>query len=257
MSEVLLRRRLAAIAEALERLGLAQALIGLGSAGAARERLDEHSDLDFFVIADSGCKEALLSNVSWLEDVAPTAFVFRNTRDGYKWLFEDGVLCEFAVFERDELRGAAFAEGAVVWKRPDVSDDIARPSLQPVRASVDVAWEAGEALTNLLVGVRRYARGERLSAFRFVQGYALDRVITLSETLGTASPVARDAFAAERRFEQRFPSVAALLPRFAPGYASTPEAALALLDWLEANVPVNAGIARVVRRECAALLGSD
>jgi hypothetical protein len=51
-----LLHRLEAIGRALDQSGQALALIGLGSVGVELDRLDEHSDLDFFVIAAPGHK---------------------------------------------------------------------------------------------------------------------------------------------------------------------------------------------------------
>ena len=38
-----------------------------------------------------------------VEDAAPLAWAFRNTVDGFKVLFADGIYGEFAVFEPEEL----------------------------------------------------------------------------------------------------------------------------------------------------------
>jgi hypothetical protein len=73
-------------------------------------------------------------------------------------------------------------------------------------------WLIGEALTNLYVGKAREKRGERLSAMRFIQGYAVDRLIELAENTKEAHPEQRDKFATERRFEQRYPGVAICAP---------------------------------------------
>ncbi|GGK17011.1 hypothetical protein GCM10008955_08100 [Deinococcus malanensis] len=243
----LLLHRLSDIAAALERCGEARALIGLGSAGPDRERLDRYSDLDFFIIAGTGKKAALLTDLSWLDGIAPVGFVFRNTEDGYKVLYEDGIFCEFAVFDEHDLASVPFAPGTMVWKSDDVSDALARPLTVPSAPSIDPEWETGEALTNLFVGLQRYARGERLSGFRFVQGYALDRILRLTQHLEVPRTGTADAFGPERRFEQHYPQVATHLPAFAPGYAGTPQAALAMLGWLEARVPVNAAMAAAIR----------
>lgn len=64
--------RLDDIGVALLRSGHALALIGLGSAGLERHRLDQYSDLDFFVIVEPA----------------------------HKALSTDGVFCEFAVVEQ-------------------------------------------------------------------------------------------------------------------------------------------------------------
>ncbi len=83
--------------------GDALALLGLGSVGADLDRLDEHSDLDFFVVVDDGAKRRYLADIDWLEALGPIAFEFENTVDGRKVLFEDGVYAEYAVFTLREL----------------------------------------------------------------------------------------------------------------------------------------------------------
>jgi hypothetical protein len=223
--------RLDAIGTALARHAEPLALIGLGSVGLETARLDAASDLDFFAIVAPGHKTRFIEQLDWLAEAHPLAWHFRNTVDGHKALMADGVLCEFAVFEPPDLAGIPFAPGRVVWKREGVDDAIARP-LRPLpspAALPDETWIVGEALSCLLVGLQRWQRGERLSALRFVQGHALDRLIEL-DALRTPPPEAgADPFNRERRLEQRQRALAAELPALLPGYAHTPQAALALL----------------------------
>lgn len=240
--------RLDAIACSLQASGHAEALIGLGSVGLERDRLDEYSDLDFFAIVEEGWKAHYIDDLAWLEQAAPVVYAFRNTVDGYKLLFADGIFCEFAVFERAELARIPFAPGRVVWKRPDVPESIAIP-----QAAADAPAEKstehllGEALTNLYVGLCRYRRGERLSALRFIQGYAVDRVIELAGLVEAEGGAPKDSFSPERRFETRFPLLAQLLPGMLSGYTRTPEAALAVLAFLEQHFPVNQALAARIR----------
>jgi hypothetical protein len=100
----------------------------------------------------------------------------------------------------------------------------------------------GEALTNLYVGLGRYHRGEKLSAARFIQGYAVDRLVELTEQVVVAQPVYKDVFTPERRFEARFPAVAAHLPQFVQGYEHSVESARAILDYLDQHFEVNPAI---------------
>jgi lincosamide nucleotidyltransferase B/F len=247
--EQLLLERLDAIGRSVAESGHGLALIGLGSVGLEQERLDAHSDLDFFVIVEDGHKAAYLNDLVWLERIAPVAYRFQNTEDGFKLLFVDDVFCEFAVFELPELNGIPFAAGRIVWKRAHVDDAIATPSLNiPERSSHNLEWELGEALTNLYIGLKRFNRGEKLSGSRFVQQYALDRVLGLAERIEPEQPAFRDAFNIERRFEQRFPRTAQHLQDFVQGYERTPESALAILEFLEKHFAVNAGMAATIRR---------
>ncbi|MFZ5993227.1 MAG: hypothetical protein ACOYW9_15870 [Deinococcota bacterium] len=243
-----LLERLEAIGRSLQASGHALALIGLGSVGLERDRLDEHSDLDFFALVEPGQKARYLQDLSWLSDVAPVVFLFPNTADGYKLLYADGIFCEFAVFEPQELEQIPFAAGQVVWSRAGVDASVATPTRRAMGvARPGMEWHLGEALTNLYVGLKRYRRGEKLSAMRFVQGFALDRVLELASVLETEQPARRDPFNNERRLEQRFPRFSARLPELAQGYERTPESALAQLAFLEQHFEVNTTMAREIR----------
>jgi hypothetical protein len=248
-----LLQRLDAIGRSLAQSDRALALIGLGSAGLELERLDAYSDLDFFVIVTPGSKRLYLDDLSWLSGVAPIAYQFANTADGYKLLFADGVFCEFAVFEPDELSQIPFAAGRVVWKRPEVAETIGKPvKSRPEQSGRDQEWLLGEALTNLYVGLGRERRGERLSAVRFIQGYAVDRLLELAEGTEAAQPTAaQDEFALERRFEQRHPHIAPYAPLWLQGYTRNRESALAILDFLEMRFVIEETIAAAIRRLCA------
>ncbi len=243
--------RLDAIGRSLEQSGHALALIGLGSVGLETDRLDAYSDLDFFAIVEAGYKKRYIDDLNWLSAVAPVAYAFRNTPDGYKLLFADEIFCEFAVFEPAELSGIPFERGRVVWKVPQVEDAIAVPVVTSGPAPQPTAeWLLGEALTNLYVGLCRLRRGEKLSASRFIQGYAVDRVLELVTLMEKEAPVSRDRFANERRFEQRYPGFAARLPDFIQGYERSIESAQAILGFLEGHFEVNPAIAKAIRRLC-------
>jgi len=248
MQPAFLLKRLDDIARSLAHSGHGLALIGLGSVGLELERLDAYSDLDFFAIVEPGTKVAYLENLHWLSAVCPIAYCFANTPDGYKLLFEDGCFCEFAVFEPAELRAIPFAPGRIVWKQPDLPESISRPVSAPAaQAKRDPDWLLGEALTNLLVGLAREKRGEKLSAMRFIQGHAVDRVEELAESVQNAQDGAKDPFSNERRFEQRYPGVAQHIGACLQGYQRNRESAMAILTFLEQHSEVNAAMSAAIR----------
>lgn len=242
--------RLSDIARALENSEQALALIGLGSVGVELNRLDDYSDLDFFAIVDQGSKRRFIENLDWLSSVCRIAYHYQNTPDGHKLLFVDGVFCEFAVFEPGELGTIPFSHGRVVWKRPQVDDAIAIPASRPSLERSTQDWLLGEALTNLYVGLCRRQRGEIGSTTRFIQGYAVDRVLELASYIEEEQPVQRDAFANERRYERRFPTMAHELPMFMQGYQRNQESAQALLGYLERRFPVSLAMANAIRDLC-------
>lgn len=251
MFNPILLERLDAIGSALAHSGHALALIGLGSVGQDTDRLDAYSDLDFFAIVQAGHKAAYLHDLSWLSTPAPLAYAFMNTADGYKALYADGIFCEFAVFEPAELTHIPFAPGRVVWRDPAAPTDLHLPRQRPAPPEPrPTEWLVGEALTNLYVGLGRFARGERLSAFRFVQHYAVDRVLDLITRDVAPMSGQVDVFGAERRFEQRYPEFATLLATLMPGYAHTPQAARAVLAFLSTRYPVNPAMQAAIVRLC-------
>ena len=161
-------------------------------------------------------------------------FVFATRRTVTSCYFEDGVFCEFAVFEERELPDIPFAAGRIIWRREGVPDTLALPQrIHRVPENPSLEWSLGEALTNLYVGASRFHRGEKLSAMRLIQGYAVDRVLELAERIEPSAASAGDVFAPERRYEQRHPSIAKELPAFMQGYERSIESAQAILVFLE------------------------
>jgi hypothetical protein len=215
-------------------------------------RLDAYSDLDFFVIVEVGQKHRYLRQLDWLANAYPIAWSFQNTVDGHKALMADGVFCEFAVFEQHELTRIPYAPGQWVWRREDLQPELAQPQL-PVPSSQlpDETWIVGEALSCLFVGLQRWHRGEKLSAARFVQCHALDRLIELDalRTPPEQKDTPADHFNRERRLEGRQPSLSQELPVLVPGYKNTPQAALSLLAALEKRgAALNAAIVARIRQ---------
>jgi len=240
--------RLDEIARSLKQSGHALALLGLGSVGVELDRIDAYSDLDFFAIVEQGYKLTYINSLQWLSDIHPIAYHFRNTEDGYKLLFADGIFCEFAVFELDELRNIPFAPGRIVWKRSDMPDSLGQPVSKPnVSSQRNKDWLLGEALTNIYVGLQRDQRGEKLSAMRFIQGYAVGKLVELVEYIETPHQAHRDPFVNERRFEQRYPNVVSQLVAWAQGYEKNRESALAILEFLERHFDVSEAMAKEIR----------
>jgi hypothetical protein len=232
----LLLTRLEAIAGRLSESGHAMGLLGLGSVGNERSRLDNYSDLDFFVIVEVGHKGRYIGQLDWLAAAHPLAWHFQNTVDGHKALMTDGVFCEFAVFEPNQLAPIPYSPGRWIWRRDDLPANLSQPQVPPPSPMLpDESWIVGEALSCLLVGLQRWHRGERLSAARLIQSHALDRLIELDALRAAIADddVSADPFSRERRLERLQPSLAIDLPMLVPGYARTPQAALAVLSALE------------------------
>lgn len=236
----LLLKRLKEIGVSLEKTGDAKALLALGSIGNETERLDKYSDLDFFVIAKEGKKNRFIENLDWLKEISESAYYFLNTKDGYKFLYKDGIFCEFAIFEESELKDIPYSSGRIVWKIEEFDENICKPSKEsePWKPQ-SFEWAINEAITCLYVGLCRYARGEKLSGTRFIQNYAVDMLVASANFLYEEEKDFKDKFQHERRFENRFPLLGEFLPKFIQGYDKTVESALEILKFIEKNYKVN------------------
>ena len=230
--------RLDEIGQVLKKSEKALALLGLGSVGIELGRLDEYSDLDFFVITKIGCKSYFLDNLDWLKSISDLAFYFQNTKDGYKVLFDDGIFCEFAVFEPDELSKIPFSQGRIIWKE-DINENICKPIIKTEKTAQSKEWIIGEILTNLYIGLGRYRRGEKLSATRFIQSYAVDRVLELACYIEQKNHNNVDIFSNERRFEQIYPNISKQLPKFIQGYEHCQESAIEIIKFVEKHFEIN------------------
>lgn len=213
-------------------------LLALGSIGQETERLDEYSDLDFFLIVEDGQKARFIDRLDWLE-VEPLHYQFQNTKDGHKIMYHDGIYGEFAVFELHELATIAYTPGRVVWRRDEALEVFATPRLEITRESADCYYE--EALTNLYVGLLRERRGEMLAGFELVQVAAVQNVL---KALGGQG----DPFNPTRGVESRQPEMIPFLSHGVKGYGRSIEAAAAILRLIEARHEVNPTMKREIER---------
>lgn len=222
------------------------ALLGLGSAGAEHDRMDEHSDLDFFVVVEDGAKARYLSDIEWLAAAHPVAYSFANDRNGRKALFADGIFAEYAIFTVAELARLPIKGARIIWQRDTDASPVWTDCLPPPVPPFDtVEFHLNEALTNLYVGLHRELRGERLTASRFIQTYAVDRVIAL---LNLTAPAGhrRDPFEASRRVEQAYPPEKLPLAAMVRGYEHNWAAARFTFDWLHQRFAVDPVIAAAI-----------
>lgn len=246
----LLQNRLQQIAHSLEQSGQALALLGLGSSGLEASRMDQYSDLDFFAIVRPGNKHKFITDLFWLEQCAPVVFRFQNTPDGHKLMFNDGVFCEFAVFEPHELATIPFVNGQLIWQHMDFDPALCEPKSTWGRyyRNPDRDWHLGEVLSNLYTGVCRYKRGEKLSAMKLIQQVVIDRILDLIYLDHPSDQAMIDPYMPDRRIETRFQAIENLLADFCLGYNSTLESAENILSWLQQHYSVSVELVDEIRR---------
>jgi hypothetical protein len=239
-------RRLDDLATHLSTRDDAIALLGLGSAGIEYDRMDDHSDLDFFVLVRDGAKPGYVDDLAWLTAAHPVAYSFANDRNGRKVLFADGVFAEYGIFTPADLARLPFTGARVIWQSADAPPGLAECGPAPAGPPFDtVEFHLNEALTNIFVGLHRELRGERLTAGRFIQSFAVDHVIALHD-MANPGRHRRDPFEPSRRVEQAYPPDELPLAAMVPGYEHTPAAARFTFDWLRQRFPVDPAIAAAI-----------
>lgn len=190
-------------------------VIGLVAAGSMARRdyqPDRYSDHDFYLIVEAGAQPDFRGNLDWLPDAAQIALAFQETEHGMKVVYQSGHLLEFAVFDPEELNLARSNRYRVLLDKGAVGEQMTavyrRTAAEQQENTADSAFLLGQFLTNLLVGVGRHRRGERLSGHKFVKFSALTHLLPL---LARHAPSRRagllDNLDATRRFEAAYPEL--------------------------------------------------
>ena len=118
-------------------------------------------------------------------------------------------------------------------------------------------FHLNEALTNLFVGLHRELRGERLTAMRFIQVYAVDHVLALVRLTSETSLAQPDPFDPTRRVELSEAHRALPLDEMVGGLAHNAESAAAILHWLTTHHPADPVIVAAVEQLIAAALSQE
>ena len=234
------------IKETLETLAIAAqqsphaiALVGAGSAGAESSRMDEYSDIDFFLIVEDGFSANFINDNSWFGSLLPISFAFRDTEHGNKALLENGVFLEFAIFSEAELALFGIPGLRTIWSKSGFT----LPDYPANKISErELSYYVNQALSNLLVGALRLKRGERLAALVMIERHALTNLLIAYRSKNNLK--IEDPFVIERRAEQ------ALGVDFAPliqGYENLEGSLAEILNFAENNFEVNAEIALAIR----------
>jgi len=170
------------------------AFIGLGSMDETW-RLDEYSDVDFFIIVNPSLKPLFYNDVSWL-NVSPIALWFQETMDGLKVVYEDGILLEFAIFTLDQLPHIEESGGKIYYLKEGInaSDIMIR---KPNTMKFDFEKTLNMLYAHCYIGMMRERRGEHVAAHTMIQVYAAHEFCEL------CNPSVDDRFVVERRIEQR------------------------------------------------------
>src|SRR5688572_25178514 len=153
-------------------------LVVLGSTADSALR-DEWSDHDFWIITEVGKQDALLEDLSWLPDYQNIAITVKHLPHGRTIIFRNRHKVEFAIFDATEV-----ASGKVDRYRVLIDRDRIAEVMAAIHDDTQRQAEARpDALDNLCVvlwsACKRHMRGELLSARQYLDGFAIDRLLSL------------------------------------------------------------------------------
>lgn len=206
----------------------------LGS-GADPTRIDEWSDHDVALVVDSQSVETFRQTADWLPDASDLAVLGREWHDGFKGIFDDGRVIEYAVTDLDGLRTFPMAAASIVLDRGGVADAVATAvASTSTRRTSEPEGLAAALLVEILVGVGRLRRGERLSGANVIRSEAALTFIDLWIAVRRPCEEHPDPFNGWRRIESVDPVVARRLDDLLAQDAE--EAARALLVLAEDSV---------------------
>ena len=182
-------------------------VVGMGST-AARQRVDEWSDHDFALVTKSGREDDFRFDLSWLPAAERIALSVVEDHGGVKVVYDDGHVLEFGITDIAGLAGWKANAYEVLVGPAELEGAMAAIAVRP---AVDAAAGRHVALvlTQLLIGVGRARRGERLNASDLVRGQAVGHLLrAVAERLPSARADALDDLDPTRRVEQAFPRLA-------------------------------------------------
>lgn len=192
-------------------------VLGLVTVGSMAEQgtvPDEWSDHDFYVIVETGRQDRYRDRTDWLPSSEEIVWAFRETAHGVKVLYRSGHLLEYAIFDEEELNLAKTNRYWVLLDRAEIEERMAQISCETESWAEEASdtYHAGQFLTNLLVGMGRYRRGEVASAHQFVKARAvLHLVRLLTRHVPSERQVLTDNIDPTRRFEVVYPALGAEL----------------------------------------------
>ena len=186
-------------------------LIALGSMADVAHAPDQWSDHDFWVVAVPEATERIRNDRSWLPDSQRVVLFFAESAHGRSVIYDDGHLIEHAVFAPDELEVAKANAYRVLVDKADVAARMERvaTATKAAEGAVEPDVAFGRFVTQLVIGLSRYGRGEDLSARSLVCEWAANSLIRILRGFMAPAPGAQlDNIDPYRRLEIGYPSIA-------------------------------------------------
>ncbi|MDJ0961300.1 MAG: hypothetical protein QNJ88_11615 [Acidimicrobiia bacterium] len=191
-------------------------LVVLGSGAAKSRRPDEWSDHDVWLVTKNGDAARWRTDTSWLPEAERIVGHFVETTHGRSVIYDDGHLLELAVFDDREVEIVRVNDYRVLYDASDIAERIAQRAAATAAetAIADPRYPAGRFVTQLIIGLGRFGRGERLSANQLIRGFAVGSLLhALAASDVGSDPDVLDNLDPHRRVEVAMPEIAARIDR--------------------------------------------
>lgn len=193
-------------------LAARQDVVGIVAMGSTADasRVDEWSDHDIAIVVEDGAVEAYRDGTAWLPE--PHRLVARAVEyhGGGKAVYDDGRLVEWGVATLEGLRTWVADDYRVLVDRggvKDVADEIA--SVPFPANDGDLERDTSVFLFELIHGVGRWRRGERVSAGGIIRGEASAALLRAARSrLDPEQILGLDRLDGLRRIEHALPDLA-------------------------------------------------
>lgn len=206
-------------------------LVTIGSTADATFR-DEWSDHDFWVITKAGAQDALVDDLSWLPQAHHIAITVCHAKHRRTLLYRNRQKVEFAVFDLNNARDGKIERYRVLIDRGDIAQLIASIHQDTIREAQPKADSLENFYLLIWSACERHSRGELLSARQYLDGFAVNQLLSLLSVTGDRTAEAsNDALDPRRRMESRAPELAAEILK--TGNEPVPQGALHLLEIAE------------------------
>ena len=184
-------------------------LAGFGST-ADRNRVDEWSDHDFAWVTAPGAQDAYRHDLSWLPEADSIALSVIEHHGGVKVVYDDGRVLEFGITSLADFTAWAGNSIEVIVDKGGVAEAVATILSAPLpEGEPDADRAIRLVLTQLLIGVGRYRRGEVLSAGRSIRDEATGHLLVALGARLHGATERLDTLDPRRRFDFVHPVIAA------------------------------------------------
>lgn len=162
----------------------------------SKERDDVYSDLDFLVIAKPESITSYTEDLSWLDKIMPIETCLREGIDNYKVLFKNGLIGDFGVTSVHHYQEYPHEKGVVIFQREGLDIESTNYQILPDTWPLD-HW-LNQFLFSSYIALGRYLRGEKICAFRIINGDAMTAFLHLIKN----SEHKYDDFQIDRHYEK-------------------------------------------------------